>query len=277
MEVTDRSHPANGSQRRIGPIGTTARVIVGILLVGSVAQGHLARGFHPSAWVLGLVGFPALLVGLQRLRARRTPIRLEATGPVAHVLNLAVFLVLYLLEPTSDATLIFYGASMWLAPCAAMPAVRSWRPPTGCLAVTTRSAAPRSGPSTNSSTSEPPGGSLGGTGTIVFDELGTTTDGSLHQRNVTIFTDGEVDRSPSGSGSASRVAVLTARGDLGPGQVLVHDSIVGSSFTCRAVDSLTADGHPAVIPQITGMANRCGTSQFTLDPHDPFVAGFVLR
>jgi hypothetical protein len=115
MEVTDRSHPANGSQRRIGPIGTTARVIVGILLVGSVAQGHLARGFHPSAWVLGLVGFPALLVGLQRLRARRTPIRLEATGPVAHVLNLAVFLVLYLLEPTSDATLIFYGASMWLA------------------------------------------------------------------------------------------------------------------------------------------------------------------
>jgi proline racemase len=59
--------------------------------------------------------------------------------------------------------------------------------------------------------------------------------------------------------------------------VLVHDSIVGSSFICRAVDSLTADGHPAVIPQITGMANRCGTSQFTLDPHDPFVAGFVLR
>jgi len=111
----------------------------------------------------------------------------------------------------------------------------------------------------------------------VFDELGTTEDGSLHQRNVTIFTDGEVDRSPSGSGSASRVAVLTARGDLGPGQVLVHDSIVGSSFTCRAVDSLTADGLPAVIPQITGMANRCGTSQFTLDPHDPFVAGFVLR
>ena len=37
------------------------------------------------------------------------------------------------------------------------------------------------------------------------------------------------------------------------------------------------DGHPAVIPQITGMAYRCGTSEFTLDPRDPFVAGFVLR
>jgi proline racemase len=46
----------------------------------------------------------------------------------------------------------------------------------------------------------------------------------------------------------------------------VHDSIVGSTFTCRVVDSLTADGHPAVIPQITGMAYRCGTSEFTLDP-----------
>ena len=114
-------------------------------------------------------------------------------------------------------------------------------------------------------------------GTIVFDELGTTDDGSLHQRNVTIFADGEVDRSPCGSGSAARVAVLDARGELGPGQVLVHDSIVGSTFTCRVVDSLTADGHPAVIPQITGMAYRCGTSEFTLDPRDPFVAGFVLR
>ena len=114
-------------------------------------------------------------------------------------------------------------------------------------------------------------------GTILFDELGTDDDGSLHQRNVTIFADGEVDRSPCGSGSASRVAVLDARGALGPGQTLVHDSIVGSSFTCRVVDSVTADGHPAVILQITGMAYRCGTSEFTFDPRDPFVPGFVLR
>jgi proline racemase len=114
-------------------------------------------------------------------------------------------------------------------------------------------------------------------GTIVFEELGTTDDGSLHQRNVTIFADGEVDRSPCGSGSAARLAVLDARGELGPGQVLVHDSIVGSTFTCTVVGALTADGHPAVIPQITGMASRCGTSEFTVDPHDPFVPGFVLR
>ena len=114
MAATDTDLPAT-RQRQIGPLGTTARIVVGALLLGSVAQGHLARGSHPSAWILGLVGFPAVLVGLQWLRARRAPTRLEATGPVGHALNLAVFLVLYLLEPTSDATLLFYGASMWLA------------------------------------------------------------------------------------------------------------------------------------------------------------------
>jgi hypothetical protein len=114
MAATNTRPPAT-RRRQIGPVGTTARIIVGTLLLGSVAQGHLARGFHPSAWALGLLGFPAVLVGLQWLRARRTPTRLEATGPVAHALNLAVFLVLYLLESTSDAALLFYGASMWLA------------------------------------------------------------------------------------------------------------------------------------------------------------------
>jgi hypothetical protein len=114
VAVTSTSPPAV-RRRNIGPFGTAARIVVGALLLGSVAQGHLARGFHPSAWALGLVGFPAVLVGLQWLRARRTPAPLKATGPVGHALNLAVFLVLYLLEPTSDAALIFYGASMWLA------------------------------------------------------------------------------------------------------------------------------------------------------------------
>jgi hypothetical protein len=104
-----------GRRRHIGPLGTTVRVLVGGLLLASVTWGHLSRGFHPSAWLLGLVGFPALLLAGQWLRARRTPTPLQATGPVAHALNLAVFVVLYLAEPTSDAALLFYGASMWLA------------------------------------------------------------------------------------------------------------------------------------------------------------------
>jgi len=115
MTATPTSKRISGQRRGIGPLGITARVVVGGLLLASVTWGHLTRGFHPSAWLLGLVGFPALLLAGQWLRARRTPTPLRATGPVAHALNLAVFLVLYLLEPTSDAALLFYGASMWLA------------------------------------------------------------------------------------------------------------------------------------------------------------------
>jgi hypothetical protein len=101
--------------RGIGPFGTAARLLVGLALLGSVTWGHLARGFHPWSWALGLLGFPTILVVLQWLRARRTSTRLEATGPLAHALNLGVFVVLYLWEPTSDAALVFYGASMLLA------------------------------------------------------------------------------------------------------------------------------------------------------------------
>jgi len=108
------THPG-GRRRSIGPVGTIARVLVGGLFVGSVAWGHLDRGFHPSAWLLGLLGFPTLVVAGQWLRARRTPTPLRATGPVAHTVNVAAFVVLYVLEPTSDAALLFYGASMWLA------------------------------------------------------------------------------------------------------------------------------------------------------------------
>ena len=101
--------------RGIGPFGTAARLFVGLALLGSVTWGHLARGLHPWSWALGLLGFPAILVIGQWLRARRTPTRLTATGPLAHALNLAVFVVLYVWEPTSDAALVFYGASMLLA------------------------------------------------------------------------------------------------------------------------------------------------------------------
>jgi proline racemase len=114
-------------------------------------------------------------------------------------------------------------------------------------------------------------------GTILFDDLGGTPEGDLHQRNVTIFADGEVDRSPCGSGSASRVALLTARGLLAKGQRLIHDSIVGSRFVCTVTDNTTVGSFDAVIPMVSGNAYRCGESTFTVDPRDPLIPGFVLR
>ncbi len=113
-------------------------------------------------------------------------------------------------------------------------------------------------------------------GTIWFDDLGDT-DGQVHQRNVTIFADGEVDRSPCGSGTCARLAVLAADGRLPAGTALRHDSIVGSTFTGTVLDTVEVDGREAVLPQVTGTAHRTGEHVFTIDPHDPLVPGFVLR
>ena len=114
-------------------------------------------------------------------------------------------------------------------------------------------------------------------GTILFDDLGTDQNGNPHQRNITVFADGEVDRSPCGSGTCSRVAALAAAGQLKPGQTLIHDSIVGTRFHARIVKELTADGHPAVIPEVTGMAYLTGEHRFEIDPADELGTGFVLR
>jgi proline racemase len=113
-------------------------------------------------------------------------------------------------------------------------------------------------------------------GTIIYESLGTTVDGALHQRNVTIFADGQLDRSPCGSGTAARVATLTATGELAGGQTLVHDSIVGSRFTARATQP--PDCPPGtVLPVITGTAYPTGEHVFVVDPADPLTPGFVLR
>lgn len=116
-------------------------------------------------------------------------------------------------------------------------------------------------------------------GTIWFDDLGTTEDGELHQRNVTIFADGRVDRSPCGSGTSARLALLNDSGDLARGATLVHDSIIGTTFTARVVDEAAAtDTDPGgVITEITGMAYPTGEAMFTLDERDPLGTGFVLR
>jgi proline racemase len=113
-------------------------------------------------------------------------------------------------------------------------------------------------------------------GTIWFDDLGDSA-GQVHQRNVTVFADGEVDRSPCGSGTCARLAVLTAEGRLPAGTVLRHDSIVGSTFTGTVLAGVEVGGRPAVVPRVTGMAYRTGEHVFSIDPHDPVVPGFVLR
>jgi proline racemase len=100
---------------------------------------------------------------------------------------------------------------------------------------------------------------------------------ALHQRNVTIFADGEVDRSPCGSGTSARLALLDSSADLPRGETLVHDSIIGTRFTGKVTDDAAIAGIHAVITEIRGSAFRTGQASFTLEPNDPVGFGFQLR
>jgi len=110
-------------------------------------------------------------------------------------------------------------------------------------------------------------------GVIFWERLGPT-----EQRNITVFADGEIDRSPCGSGTSARLAVLRARGGLAIGESFRHRSLVDSVFEAWIVDEGPAVGrHPSVITEVEGSAFRTGESMFSLDPRDPLGTGFLLR
>ena len=103
------------------------------------------------------------------------------------------------------------------------------------------------------------------------------TGDPLTQRNVTVFADGEVDRSPCGSGTSARLALLDRSGRLPRGEELRHLSIVGSEFRGRVVEGADVAGTPAVVTEVEGSAYRTGEHVFTLDEEDPLGEGFLLR
>jgi proline racemase len=105
-------------------------------------------------------------------------------------------------------------------------------------------------------------------GTVFYEELGP-----LHQRNVAIFADGEVDRSPTGSATSARTALLAVDGALAEGQMWRNDSIVGTTFHARALGH-ARDG---LLTEVEGTAFRTGEHRFFLDPRDSLGTGFVLR
>ncbi|HEX2045816.1 MAG TPA: proline racemase family protein [Gaiellaceae bacterium] len=99
----------------------------------------------------------------------------------------------------------------------------------------------------------------------------------LRQRNVTVFADGEVDRSPCGSGTSARLALLHRAGELAVGEELVHESVIGTAFRAWIVAETEVAGTPAVVTEVEGSAHRTAAHEFTLDPDDPLGEGFLLR
>lgn len=110
---------------------------------------------------------------------------------------------------------------------------------------------------------------------VIFTE-DSPRDG-VDSRNVCVFADGEVDRSPTGTGVSGRLAIEHARGALEPGRPLVLESLVGSRFTGRILETARCGPHPAVIPEVEGTAHLTGRHEFWVDPNDPLAAGFLLR
>jgi len=97
-----------------------------------------------------------------------------------------------------------------------------------------------------------------------------------HLRNVTIFADAEVDRSPCGTGTAAVMAVLNDMGLLLDDVPFVHESIVGTTFRGRVVDRVAIGERTAIVPEIEGSAWITGEHTFLIDGDDPLKAGFRL-
>lgn len=109
---------------------------------------------------------------------------------------------------------------------------------------------------------------------VIFSDKPTTRNANL--RNVTIFADRQVDRSPCGTGTSARVATLFERDKLKKGDIFVHESITGGIFKSEIIKHTKVDKYDAVIPKVTGIAYITGFHQFLVDSRDDMPEGFVL-
>ncbi len=107
--------------------------------------------------------------------------------------------------------------------------------------------------------------------------IGPPESEGVHSRNVCVFAEGEVDRSPTGTGVSGRLAIHYARGEIGLNQPIVIESIIGSRFTGRVVAATTVGPHPAIIAEVEGSAHITGRHEFLIDPSDELRNGFLLR
>src|SRR5688500_17778888 len=101
-------------------------------------------------------------------------------------------------------------------------------------------------------------------------------NGAADLRNVTVFADREVDRSPCGSGTAAVMAVLDAMGMLPLDHVFTHESIIGTTFRGRVLARTSVGDLPAIIPEIEGSASITGEHTFIVTDDDPLADGFRL-
>ena len=113
-------------------------------------------------------------------------------------------------------------------------------------------------------------------GTIFTGPPESTGKGAADLRNVTIFADAEVDRSPCGTGTAAVMAVIDAMGLLADDRPFVHESLIGTTFSGRLVGRTSVGEHAAIVPEIEGSAWITGEHTFLIDERDPLKSGFRI-
>jgi proline racemase len=110
---------------------------------------------------------------------------------------------------------------------------------------------------------------------VIF--TGPPAEEGHHSRHVCVFAEGEVDRSPTGTGVSARAALLHEAGQLPDGQTIVIESILGTCFGVTVVGRSQVATYSAVIPEVSGEAYVTGRSSFIVDPKDPLGDGFIFR
>lgn len=95
-------------------------------------------------------------------------------------------------------------------------------------------------------------------------------------KNVVVVPPGGVDRSPCGTGTSAKAAVLHRRGELAIGGAFVHESVTGALFTATLLGEEAVGPYPGVRVRIAGSAHLYGDSTFVIDDRDPLRGGFLL-
>lgn len=108
----------------------------------------------------------------------------------------------------------------------------------------------------------------------IYDE---PTHPEATYKNVVIFGQGQVDRSPCGTGTSAKLATLHAKGQLKQGEKFVYESILGTLFKGEIVGTDKVGEYDAIMPKISGAAYITGFNHFVIDPEDPVKYGFILK
>jgi proline racemase len=113
-----------------------------------------------------------------------------------------------------------------------------------------------------------------------IDGVSITQISAANRKNAVVVSTGNLagvlDRSPCGTGTCAKMAVLHAKGQLTLHQDFIHEGILGTTFTGCLIEETRVGPYRAVVPTISGSAWITGIAQYVLDPEDPFPEGFTV-